>query len=138
MSDATEHEMLERLVDATRSAADRIQDACRALMLNAPIAPRTLTELRHSLRQASGSAHQLGHAQQNPAFWGLRDALDGVGQTVTAAALSRSEASGMALAQVGSLLDRLWQEARKKATGKAVTRADALAMVDARQKAIVT
>ena len=134
MSEITEHEMLERLIDATRAAADRIQDMCRSLMLNSPVMPRTLTDLRRHLRQASGSAHQLGHAQHNPAFFGLRDALDGVAKTATAVALSQSGMGCVALAQIGSLLDRLWQQARKMATDFAVTRADALAMVDARQR----
>lgn len=135
--DATEHEMIERLVDATRRAADRVQEICRAMMLNAPIAPRSLVELRHWLSQAAGSAYQLGHAQSNPSFFGLRDQLDEIAKHVTAAALSRSPKSGMVLASIGAVLDVLWRKADRIAKARSVPRADVLAALDVRQKALV-
>jgi hypothetical protein len=129
--------MIERFVDATRHAADRVQDVCRALMLNAPVMPRTLLSLRRSLGIASGSAHQLGHAQSNPAFFGLRDQLDDTTKHITAAVMSRSPRSGVALSMLGQVLDRLWREGQRIATSRAVPRQDVLAMLDVRQKALV-
>lgn len=129
--------MIERFVDATRQAADRVQDVCRALMLNAPVMPRTLLALRRSLGIASASAQQLGHAQSNPAFFGLRDQLDETTKHITAAVMSRSPRSGVALSMLGQVMDRLWREGQRIATSRAVSRQDVLAALDVRQKALV-
>lgn len=133
-----EKEMIERFSDATRQAADRVQDVCRALMLNAPVMPRTLLDLRRMLGIASASAHQLGHAQSNPAFFGIRDQLDEATKHITAAVMSRSPRAGVALSMLGQVLDRLWREGQKMATSRAVARQDVLAALDVRQKALVS
>lgn len=135
--DTPESEMIERFVDATRQAADRVQDVCRALMLNAPVMPRTLLALRRSLGIASASAHQLGHAQSNPAFFGLRDQLDETTKHITAAVMSRSPRSGVVLSMLGQVLDRLWRDGQRIATSRAVSRQDVLAALDVRQRALV-
>lgn len=134
--DATEHEMIERLIDGTRIAADRIQDMCRALAASLPVSPRVLIGLRHQLRQASGSAHQLGHAQANPAFFDLRDQLDAVATNAPALAMSRSPQAGLALAMLGTVLDRLWREARRMVTARSVPRQDVLGILDMRQRVV--
>jgi hypothetical protein len=136
-SDTPESEMIERLIDGTRQAADRVQDMCRALKFSIPIAPAILIQFRYALRAASGSAHQLGHAQSNPAYFTIRDQLDQIGSNATLATMISGDRGGFVLAMIGTALDRLWRSAEKMATSRAVPRQDVLAALDVRQKALV-
>lgn len=132
-----EREMIERLVDGARTAADRVQDMCLALKFGVPIAPGLLIQFRYALRAASGSAHQLGHAQQNPAYFSIRDQLDQIGSNATVATMVSGERGGFVLALIGQALDRLWREGQRMATARSVSRQDVLAALDVRQKALV-
>lgn len=138
MSEDSETQILSRLVDATRQAADCADQMCRSMAMFMPSEPRTLMKFRASLRQASGCAHQLAHAQQNPAFLALRDQLDQTTKLATGMGMSRDPKAGLAMAMVGTVLDKLWRTAEKTATSKSVPRAEVLAMLDRRQAAAVT
>src|ERR1700731_2722949 len=137
MSDTSEHEMIERLIDGARTAARRVQDMCRSVRFGMPIPPLVLIRFRHALRAASGSAHQLGHAQSNATFFAIHDQLDQFGTHLTAATLVGGERAGFALATIGAALDRLWRAAEQVASSKAMPRQDVLAALDERQKALV-
>jgi len=69
--------------------------------------PQILLRMVEALRQASGCAHQLAHAQQNPGFLATRDVLEALRETCM-----------------------------KMATSKPVPRQRVLAMLDERQAAI--
>lgn len=130
----SEREMLERLVDAARTAADRVQDMCRAHMTGVPVLPFTMVSLRRHLNDARGCAHQLGHAQHNPHFFTVRDQLEDIAKTI--GRIGVSPASGFILAQLGKALDMLWRETQRMATSKPMARQDVLAELDLRQLAV--
>lgn len=129
--------MLERLIDATRTAADCVHGVCRAMVFEMVPEPRVLVSLIRSLHTASASAYQLGHAQQNPAFFAVRDQMDDIAKSVTAAAGIRNARVGIVMTLIGQALDRLWHEAQAMATARPVARQDVLAMVDERQRNVV-
>lgn len=64
--------------------------------------PEMLLRFMDGLRQASGSAHQLAHAQQNPAFLAVRDTLEALRVT----AMKMATASPVPRQRVLQMLDR--------------------------------
>lgn len=136
MSEDSETQILSRLVDATRQSADCVQQMCRSLAMFMPVDAKTLIKFRASLKQAAGCAHQLTHAQQNPAFLAIRDQLNEL-EKAQALGFSRDPQVGMAWSMIGTALDKLWRTAEKMATSKPVARQDVLAMLDRRQAEVV-
>lgn len=138
MSETTEKEAIERLVDAARSAADRVLEMVQAFAVGGVVLPLTLIRLRRHLTDAKGSAHQLGHQQQNPHYFTLRNQLEEIERSVTQVAMSRSPQAGLILARLGFALDCLWREAEKMSRSKPMARQEVLAALDLRQKAIAS
>lgn len=137
MADTTEPEMVMRLADSVKHAADYVQQACRNIASGHPNDPRTAIKLRECLNQASGCATQLAHARHNPAFLSLRDSLTSVSTTLIVGGLGNGAKHGMVLAQIGRVLDALHGAVLKLTNAGVVGRQDVLSMLDARQAGIV-
>ncbi len=133
MTDLTETQTVARLVDNAKNAADCAAQMCLALRFNVPVSPKLLIRFRSALRQSSGCAHHLAHMQQNPQFLALRDAMDQTSSLATKISMGNGAMAGAVLAHIGTVLDRLWQQAERMATAKPVARADVLAMLDVRK-----
>lgn len=133
MSDITEAEMVERLVDGAGDAADCIREMCQAITMMMAPTPNSLIRFRRAMKDASGSAGQLAHAQQNPAYLTLRDQMEAIVPQATQAAMSRDPRAGLMLAQIGTVLDGLRDAVLQIAVAKSVPRPDVLAMLDERK-----
>lgn len=131
-SEMNEAEMLERLRDGCGFASDACASICRSLMLSAPLDWRDYRTLLVMLRQASGAAGQLAHAQQNPAFLDIRNALESLRDSSGPALKMRSEASGLLFARMGDALRFASANAVLIACAKPVSRQDVLAALDHR------
>lgn len=138
MADTTEHEAITRFVDGTRYAAD--------YMLQLQFIdkfPKASTHLLKYVRDASGSAHQLGHMQQNPIFFEIRDQLESMMRNAANVALQNH--IGKKCPMVGGrsvfvhnsdLLKALSILGKKIASGKSMKRVEALAIMDIRERKV--
>lgn len=131
----TEHEVIERLIDAARSAADCLSVACRRIASGVSPRPATIVDLLRHIRQASGCAGQMVHVQRNPRFLEIRDGLESMARLLSQVALHPTPMVGAVLAQYGTVLDGLWREAKRMAEAKPVANQDVLEMLDHRQLA---
>jgi hypothetical protein len=122
----TEHEIIERLIDAVRSAADCLSSACRRIASGVSPRPATAVDLLRHLRQASGCAGQLVHVQRNPQFLEVRDGLEDMATLISRVAFYPNPRVGVLLAQYGSVLDRLWRSAKAMAEAKSMPNQDVL------------
>lgn len=133
MTEATEAEMVGRFVDGCRNAADCAARICRAFMQDAIPAPGDLTTMLRWMRQASGSAGQLAHAQANPAFLSIRDNLETMRGMVMRVSLADPLRSGLLLATLGNALTQAAVTVGRIATARPIARPDVLAALDARR-----
>lgn len=138
MSETTENEAISRFIDGTRGAADYMLQ-----LQNIDKYPKSSQYLLRSIKEASGSAHQLAHMQQNPIFLQIRDQLEAMMRESGRLALLNHIGKNPPLmrgrsvfAHNSDLLKALSILGKKIATAKAMKRPDVLFMVDERERSI--
>lgn len=136
MSDLNEHEMIERLIEGTRTAAGHVMTLCQDMSNGRLARPTVLADLRKNLNEAAASAGQLGHAQRNPDFFAVRDQLNEAAVGIWSVSFSNSPKAGLALSRLGTVLDMLWREAKRMSEALSVPGQEVLAKIDARQRAV--
>lgn len=126
----TEQEMIDRFIDSLKRAADRAKDFPETPMNKKG---EKFVEFINDIKVAAGSAHQLGHAQENPKWLDTRDLLENI-ITVGYTLPQNSENENGLWAKVQTLLEQLSETGRKLATMRAMKRVDVLTHLDARSK----
>lgn len=136
MSETTEKEAIARFVEGTRYASDymlQLQDIDRY--------PRSSKHLLRWIKEASGSAHQLAHMQQNPIFLQIRDQLEAMMRDSGKIALMNHMGKKPPLVKGRSvfihnsdILKALAILGNKIATSKSMKRSDVLFMIDERAR----
>lgn len=136
MADTTEHEAIERFVDGTRLAADYMLQ-----LQNIDKFPRSSAKFLKAVREASGSAHQLAHMQQNPVFFEIRDQLEVMMKQSAQIAFANHIGKKPPLVNGrnvficnSDLLKALAILGKKIATSKAMKRHEALVILDQRER----
>lgn len=126
----TEKEMIERFGDSLKEAASRCREFSKVEVTERP---EIFIRLVASLKVGAGSAHQLSMAQMNPQWLFIRDMLENF--SVFAQENIFKESEGKIWSLVADELDKLSVSGHKMATDKAISRQDALDILDEREKA---
>lgn len=136
MGETTENEAISRFVDGTSCAADYMLQ-----LQNIDRYPKSSQYLLRAIKEASGSAHQLAHMQQNPVFLQIRDQLESMMRESGRLALLNHIGKKPPLVKGRSvfihnsdLLRALAILGKKIATSKSMKRTDVLFMVDERER----
>lgn len=126
----TESEMIERFIDSLKRAADRAKMFPEAENKKKG---EIFVEFIDDIKIAAGSAHQLGHTQENPKWLDTRDLLENI-ITVGYSLPQNNETENGLWAKVETLLLQLSETGRKLATMRAMKRSDVLLHLDQRAK----
>lgn len=121
--------MLDRYTDGLKKSASAANQITRSLLESRP---KIFVEFVSGMKVAAGSAHQLAHAQQNVKWLSIRDLLEGVIEKSQDIVTFNSEANPFWFS-IEKSLQSLCERGIKMATSKAVTRADLLVDVAARE-----
>ena len=136
MSETSEKEAIQRFVEGCSAAADymlQLQHIDRH--------PKSSAKFMKAIRDASGSAHQLAHMQQNPVFLEIRDQLEEM--TRGAAGMAFANHVGKKPPMIGGqnmfvycsdLLKAMCILGKKISSAKAMKREEVLFMIGEREK----
>lgn len=124
-----EREMINRLSDSMKEAADRANILASGITIEKP---QALSEFLHALKVAAGSAHQLAIYRENLSLFNVRDTLEKVLEYSRDLPLSMNNSSLIWLSIRDSLLG-IRETAIKSADAKAKARQEVLAELTFRQ-----
>lgn len=138
MSETTEREAINRFIEGTRAAADYM-----LMLQNIDKFPRASKQFMTAIRDASGSAHQLAHMQQNPVFFDIRDQLESIMKKTAQLAFANHigkkppAVNGQSVfVRLSDMLKALSILGKKISSSRAMKRTDVLFAIDQREKIV--
>lgn len=122
--------MLERLIDGLKKSASRAEEFVKAEDKDKP---GLFVDFIEGIKVAAGSAHQLGHAQENPKWLDMRDILENI-VTISYTLPQRPEEENSLWLKVKTFLEQLVVQTRTLANMGAMKRSDVLLHLDERSR----